>query len=258
MAKKKKSAAKSGGRSSKAPAAGRVKSSKAHSKPAKSSAKSAKASKPAKPVPSAAKSKPAKPVKPAKPPAKASLKQGASKPAATKSKGGASKPVASPVTKPVSVPRPAPVYVPYGEPTNNGDLTPLSIEQLRKVRSGLNAKDLAHFRELLMEKRAELLGDVKSMNDGARNASGGNLSHMPVHMADIGSDNYDQEFTLGLVESEARLLREIDEALIRIREGYYGVCMVSGKPIVRARLEAKPWAKYSIEVAREMEKRGLR
>lgn len=140
---------------------------------------------------------------------------------------------------------------------NNGDVSPLPIEQLKKVKSGLHAKDLAYFRQLLIEKRAEILGDVKSMND-VRQASGGDLSHMPVHMADIGSDNYEQEFTLGLVESEARLLREIDEAIIRLREGYYGVCVVSGKPIVRARLEAKPWAKYSIEVAREMEKRGLR
>lgn len=131
----------------------------------------------------------------------------------------------------------------------------LSIEQLRKVKSGLSSRDLEHFRQLLLEKRAELVGDVQSMNDGAR-SGGGNLSNMPMHMADIGSDNYEQEFTLGLVESEARLLREIDEALIRIREGYYGVCLISGRPISRERLEAKPWAKYTIEVARELERTG--
>lgn len=170
-------------------------------------------------------------------------------------------PSPKPPAAPVPDLKPATPHAPFGalaSNNGNGDMGSLPIEQLRKVKGGLNAKDLAHFRELLREKRAELLGDVKSMHDGARQASGGNLSHMPVHMADIGSDNYDQEFTLGLVESEARLLREIDEALIRIREGYYGICVVSGKPIARARLEAKPWAKYSIEIAREMEKRGLR
>ena len=121
----------------------------------------------------------------------------------------------------------------------------------------VTTQDLDMFRDLLMEKRAEILGDVAAMEEARNDNSGGNLSHMPLHMADIGSDNYEQEFTLGLMESEKRLLREIDEALLRIRDGIYGVCLESGKPIIRARLEIKPWAKYSIEVARERERRGL-
>jgi DnaK suppressor protein len=73
-------------------------------------------------------------------------------------------------------------------------------------------------------------------------------------MADVGSDNYEQEFTLGLVESERRLLREIDDALGRIDRGIYGVCLDRGTPINKARLELQPWAKYSIEAARLREK----
>lgn len=128
-------------------------------------------------------------------------------------------------------------------------------EQLRKVKTGLSKKDIEAFRKLLFEKRAELLGDVASLEFDSRNESG-NLSNMPLHMADVGSDNYEQEFTLGLVESERKLLREIDDALIRIIEGTYGVCLKTAEPISRARLEAKPWAKYSIEVVREMERQG--
>ena len=130
-----------------------------------------------------------------------------------------------------------------------------TIEQLRKVKTGLKKKDLMHYRQLLLEKRAEMLGDVEAM-DRVRNDSGGDISHMPLHMADVGSDNYEQEATLGLMEFERKILREIDEALVRMIDGCYGVCMMTGEPIKRERLDAKPWAKYTIEVVRELEKRG--
>jgi RNA polymerase-binding transcription factor DksA len=79
---------------------------------------------------------------------------------------------------------------------------------------------------------------------------------MPIHMADIGTDTYDQDFMLGLAEAERRRLREIDAALGRIEDRTYGVCQMTGKPIPKARLNAKPWARYTIEAAREIE-RGL-
>lgn len=132
-----------------------------------------------------------------------------------------------------------------------------TVQQLRKVKTGLSKRDLGRFRQLLLDKRRETLGDVEAMEVDARmKNAGGNLSNMPFHMADVGSDNYEQEFTLGLVESERRLLREIDDALHRIDEGIYGVCLERGVPIGRPRLEAKPWAKYCIEVARERERQG--
>ncbi|MCC7192584.1 MAG: TraR/DksA family transcriptional regulator [Phycisphaeraceae bacterium] len=133
----------------------------------------------------------------------------------------------------------------------------LTEDELRKVKTGLTKKDLEHYRELLMQKRAEILGDVASLETDARN-NGGNLSNMPLHMADIGSDNYEQEFTLGLVESERKLLQEINEALLRIKAGTYGVCVEMGVPIAKARLDAKPWAKHCIEAARLLERTGMR
>lgn len=133
----------------------------------------------------------------------------------------------------------------------------LTDDDLRKVKTGLTKKDLEHYRELLMQKRAEILGDVASLETDARN-NGGNLSNMPLHMADIGSDNYEQEFTLGLVESERKLLQEINEALLRIKAGTYGVCVEMGVPIAKARLDAKPWAKHCIEAARMLERGGMR
>jgi RNA polymerase-binding protein DksA len=127
----------------------------------------------------------------------------------------------------------------------------------RKNQAGLSSKELEHFRELLLAKRRELVGDMHSMETEAlRSTTGTNLSNLPLHMADMGTDNYEQEFTLGLVEKDRNLLREINQALAKIQNGTYGICEGTGKPISKVRLEAQPWAKYSVEYARLLE-RGL-
>lgn len=137
----------------------------------------------------------------------------------------------------------------------NEEHEPPTRAQLKRVKTGLSRKDKNQFRKELLERRAEIIGDVQGLE--ASRGGSGDISHMPLHMADVGSDNYEQEFTLGLMESERKIIIEIDEALQRMADGIYGVCLDSGKPIARARLEAKPWAKYSIEVARAREQRGL-
>ncbi|MBP7747891.1 MAG: TraR/DksA C4-type zinc finger protein [Phycisphaerae bacterium] len=115
----------------------------------------------------------------------------------------------------------------------------------------LTPEEVEQFRQLLLEKRAEILGDVSTLHNEALNKdrrdAAGDLSSMPIHMADLGSDNYELEFTLGLIEGERAILKEIDEALERIRNNTYGICLATGKPIGKARLKAKPWAKYSYE-----------
>jgi len=110
---------------------------------------------------------------------------------------------------------------------------------------------------MLLEKRREILRNVNEFEDEAlkksRLDSSGDLSSMPIHMADLGSDNFEQEFALGLMDSEVRLLNEIDEALGRIEAGSYGICLGTGEQIPKARLEAKPWARYCVEYARMVE-----
>lgn len=128
----------------------------------------------------------------------------------------------------------------------------------RKNQAGLSAKELEHYRELLLLKRRELVGDMSSMEREALRSTGTNLSNLPLHMADQGTDNYEQEFTLGLVEKDRQLLRELNTALAKIMDGSYGICEGTGKPISKPRLEAQPWAKFSIEHARAMEKGMLR
>jgi RNA polymerase-binding transcription factor DksA len=123
----------------------------------------------------------------------------------------------------------------------------------KPIKTKLSAKDLRYFRDLLLLKRAELVGDLSAMQEAALEARGGNLSNLPIHMADIGTDTFDQDFMLGLAETERQRLREIDDALARIADKTYGVCQMTGKPIPKARLNAKPWAKYTIEAARQVE-----
>ena len=122
--------------------------------------------------------------------------------------------------------------------------------------------ELQVYKERLIVLRARLRGDVDRMADAAlsknRMDNGGDLSSMPIHMADLGSDNWEQEFTLGLIENERALVREIDGALERVANRTYGICVATHKRISKARLRAKPWAKYCIEHARALEEgRGL-
>ncbi len=98
------------------------------------------------------------------------------------------------------------------------------------------------------------MGDVNGMEEHSANSqNGGNLSSMPTHMADIGTDNFEHEFTLGLIESEQSLLQEINRALQRIESGTYGVCLGTGQRIPLVRLHAKPWAKYTVKFAQMIE-----
>jgi len=128
----------------------------------------------------------------------------------------------------------------------------------RKAKSPLTAQQLRQFRKMLLEKRHDLIGDMNDVEAGAlgvnRQEGSGDLSNMPTHPADIGTDSYEQEFSLGLLESERVLLGDINDALERIDRRSYGVCLGTGKPIARARLNARPWAKYGIEYARLIEK----
>ena len=124
-------------------------------------------------------------------------------------------------------------------------------------QSSLSAKELDSFRELLLNKRRELLQNVNKIEDGAlkknRQDASGDLSMMPVHMADLGTDNYEQEFALDLIDTERKLLLEIDEALARIQDKTYGICLGTQLPISNARLKAQPWTRYSIEYKRKLE-----
>jgi DnaK suppressor protein len=187
-------------------------------------------------------------------PAPAIARKPAARPAApvvvTKSKPAAKEQKTASTAPSDRAPARAPVHAPVASTAS---------DKPAKNQAGLKPKDLEFFKELLLAKRRELVGDVHSMEQEAlRSTSGSNLSNLPIHMADMGTDNYEQEFTLGLVEKDRQLLREINVALDKIRNGTYGLCEGTGQPINRVRLEAQPWARYSIEYARQLEKGLIR
>jgi DnaK suppressor protein len=76
-----------------------------------------------------------------------------------------------------------------------------------------------------------------------------------MHQADAGSDAYDRDFALNLLTQEQDALYEIEEALKRVDSGTYGICEMSGKPIPQARLEAIPFARFTVECQTQIEKR---
>ena len=125
------------------------------------------------------------------------------------------------------------------------------------MASVLKNEELETFRKALLGLRSRLRGDLDQMTDEALRRdqpdASGNLSNVPLHMADVGTENYDQEFTLGLIENEQLTLDQIHEALGRIEAGGFGTCQNCGAPIAKARLQALPYTPHCIECARRLE-----
>ncbi|MDB6148531.1 MAG: transcriptional regulator, TraR/DksA family [Spartobacteria bacterium] len=121
----------------------------------------------------------------------------------------------------------------------------------RVVRERIPAKWQSHYAHLL-ELHNNLRRSKGDLHQQAR-------EEKPVwseHMADAGTDNYDQDFALSMASSEQNAIYEIEEAMRRIKEGTFGICELTGKPIEPARLTAIPWTRFSADAERELEARG--
>ena len=204
----------------------------AKAKPAKPASKAkpatAKASKPQKAAPKAAAHKPASKPAASKPAAKADSGNGAAK-----------KPHAAPAKPTVHVSHaPAPAK-PNGKKVA---LTPFLLKQQER---------LLQLRDSLLDAMAGVAKD----NLRSR-AEGSEASAFGMHQADAGSDAYDRDFALSLLSQEQDALYEIEEALKRIEQGTYGVCEMSNKPIAHARLEALPFARYTVECQSQIERQS--
>ena len=117
-------------------------------------------------------------------------------------------------------------------------------EILKKLR--LSKADKKFFYGLLMRARSAFGAQVQYHSDDAltRKDAAGERAGMATHMADLGTDNYRRDFELGLLSDGVDVLEMIDEALQRLEDSEYGICLDCGEPIPRKRLEAKPYAKY--------------
>jgi RNA polymerase-binding transcription factor DksA len=113
-------------------------------------------------------------------------------------------------------------------------------------------------RENLLQLRDAMVDSMAGVAQGTlrSRAEGSEASAFGMHQADAGSDAYDRDFALSLLSQEQDALYEIDEALKRIEVGTYGKCEMSGKPIPHARLEAIPFARFTVECQSQLEKQS--
>jgi len=108
------------------------------------------------------------------------------------------------------------------------------------------------FYDRLLELRDQLLMQM----DGLAEESAQEMAGYSLHMADSGTDNFDRDFALSLLSSDKDAVYEIEEALKRIERKTYGVCELTGKVIPKARLEAIPWTRFTVEAQAQLEREG--
>jgi RNA polymerase-binding transcription factor DksA len=131
-----------------------------------------------------------------------------------------------------------------------------------KAVEAIEARDvperLKRYHKLLMDMRLHLTEGIERHSEETLKRSvkedAGDLSAYGQHMADAGTDTFDRDFALSLVSSEQEALSEIDAAIKRIRDGTYGICEITGKPITKERLLAVPFTRYSAEAQKQIER----
>src|SRR5215207_7361016 len=104
----------------------------------------------------------------------------------------------------------------------------------------------------LLDLRERLLNQM----NGLAKESAEEMSSYSLHMADSGTDNFDRDFALSLLSSDQDAVYEIEEALKRIEKDTYGVCELTGKSIPKARLDAIPWTRFTVEAQAQLEREG--
>jgi RNA polymerase-binding transcription factor DksA len=118
-------------------------------------------------------------------------------------------------------------------------------------------EQIAKYRDRLLALRQRLTGDVRSTAAEALRQTGGeasgNLSNAPLHLADLGTDNFEQEMAVSLLENQSQLLEQVRAALLRIPDGTFGRCQQCGKEIPSARLDAIPYTPYCVNDAARIE-----
>lgn len=126
------------------------------------------------------------------------------------------------------------------------------------MRNKLTKNELKFFKEFLLEKKNQIWEEIDKISQDTlrksqRDASG-DISGYTLHMADLATDTYDREFSLGLVSNEHKILSEIDDALKRIEEGSFGLCEECSKPISKSRLKAIAYTRFCLKCQKEKER----
>ena len=129
------------------------------------------------------------------------------------------------------------------------------------MAAGLTKEQLKQFREMLLAERAKFAGEIRSIaRDASQNPreASGDLSGYTVHMADMSADTYERELSMNIASNEQEVLYQIDDALKRLDEGTFGVCLQCNKPIALSRLKAVPYGALCIDCQRLKEQKTPR
>jgi len=124
------------------------------------------------------------------------------------------------------------------------------------VKGGLSKSELNEFKALLLSRKKVLQGDVKTLEDEAckkGSDAAGDLSTLPMHLADLGTDSHEQDISLGLMENESDEIHEIQEAFERIKDGSFGLCETCRKKIPKERLRAIPYTRLCVSCKKKEE-----
>ena len=126
---------------------------------------------------------------------------------------------------------------------------------IKKAQKKINPK-FEVYRKILLKTKDQITGDIRHLSDdnaGSVNDRGGDVSGHALHMADVATDMYDREFALGLAANDRELLANVNQAMSRIQEGTYGICLSCKKPIAVTRLKALPYTETCLKCQEKIE-----
>ncbi len=126
------------------------------------------------------------------------------------------------------------------------------------MKKKLNKKELAGFKKIVLKRKDEILEGIQHISEDtlkkSQKEASGDISGYTYHMADVATDTYDREFSLGLASNERKLLYELDDALKKIEEGTFGICEGCKSLIAKTRLKAVPYARLCLKCQEKKEK----
>lgn len=127
------------------------------------------------------------------------------------------------------------------------------------MKNKFNKKELAEFKKIVLKKKEEVIDGIKHISEDTLKKSqkdaSGDISGYTYHMADVATDTYDREFSMGLASNERKYIYELDDALKKIEDGTFGACEDCNSLISKTRLRAIPYARLCVKCQEKKEKK---
>ncbi|MCX5714006.1 MAG: TraR/DksA family transcriptional regulator [Candidatus Omnitrophica bacterium] len=127
------------------------------------------------------------------------------------------------------------------------------------MKKKYNKKELAEFKKLILKRKDEILDDIDHISEDtlkkSQKEASGDISGYSYHMADVATDTYDREFSLGIASNERQFLYELNDALKKIEEGTFGNCEDCKRLITKIRLKVVPYARLCVKCQEKKEKK---